>query len=269
MVLKISIPTILLLGALVGISGLWARHRQTATELRRQITALRLENDRLEPLRSERRRLQQLQRELEPRNATHQPPPEREALSPKQIKSDASFPSSLVVGEWSPHTVWRNRGRATPTATLETTLWAAAGGDLATLKNGLVLDDTVRAQAEAIRSKLPASSQSLYASPEELVAALATISTPLGDAQLVWQQQSDQNNAAMCVFLKSTETTNAPGATPMSNLVEKNPPPAPANSKTKTVYLNLHRSEECGWQLVVPKTALAKMMRGFVPPTAP
>lgn len=267
--MKAAIPTLLLLSALAGVSVIWARQRQTTTELRRQITALRSENDRLPPLRSERRRLQQLQREVEQRNEANRPAPQREPVSRQPSESNTAFPFSLAVGEWLPHTAWKNRGRATPAAALETTLWAAAGGDLATLKNGFLLDEAVRTETEAIRSKLPARAQLLYTSPEELIAAVFSTAIPLGAIQVVWQEQSDPDNAAMRILLKKPELSTLPGATPTPDRVQKNLSAEPATSKAGMAGFNFRRSEEHGWQLIVPRTALAKLTRDFLPPATP
>lgn len=90
-----------------------------------------------------------------------------------------------LLEEMVPAEAWRNRGRATPTDTLETALWAAAGGDVAGLAQMLTLSAAGQAKAEALLSELPNAIRAQCATPEELVALLATNDVPLGSAMII------------------------------------------------------------------------------------
>ena len=51
---------------------------------------------------------------------------------------------------WVPASAWRNAGRLTPKAALETILWASADGDVNAVANAISLGATARANAEKI-----------------------------------------------------------------------------------------------------------------------
>lgn len=90
-----------------------------------------------------------------------------------------------LLEEMVPAEEWRNRGRATPTDTLETALWAAAGGDVTALAEMLTLPAAGRTKTETLLSQLPDSIRSQCATPEELVALLGTNDVPLGSARIL------------------------------------------------------------------------------------
>jgi hypothetical protein len=90
-----------------------------------------------------------------------------------------------LLEEMVPAEAWRNRGRATPTDTMETALWAAAGGDVAALAEMLTLTPPARTKAEALLTQLPQSIRSQCATPEELVALMGTNDVPLGSAMIL------------------------------------------------------------------------------------
>lgn len=90
-----------------------------------------------------------------------------------------------ILQQELPVNLWKNAGSATPAASLETVLWAAAGGDIDALVRHLAFDPDVKARAEALFRSLPAETQAQYGSPERLVASLAAKSVPLGSAKIV------------------------------------------------------------------------------------
>lgn len=158
---------------------------------------------------------------------------------------------------------------------METALWAAAGGDIATLKDLLQLDGAVRAKAEEILARLPISSRAAYASAENLIAAFTTKSIPLGDAQLVWQHQPGPDEAVACVFLRNPDPSLAAAPPRPSEIPEsreeaiqrarlraanKIPPMAPPNHREMAAYLSLSHSDD-GWRLVVPLSAVEKIAK--------
>jgi hypothetical protein len=280
-VLNNAMKTLLFIVSLAGVGIVWALNRIAATDLQTQIATARQENVEVAALQRERERLQRLQREAE-ESARR----ERAALELARAQQERaarekplhrSPPSVLTVGEWLPPAGWKNRGQATPTATVETALWAAAGGDVAMLQGMLQLDESVRVKAAEILARLPESARVLYASPEHLIAAFTTKSIPLGDAQLVWQHQPGPDEAVACVFVKNPDTSIASAsATPLPDVPpesreeaiqrasrrdpNKNPPMAPPNNKTIATYLSLRRMDD-GWRLVVPVSAVEKIAK--------
>lgn len=249
--MKSPIHIVLLLIALAGIGAKWKQQLEAASELRAQIARLRLENEDSDQVKSEHARLRQLQRAIETPNVSQRPLPDRESTSAVEERNTSS-PTSLATGEWAPHTAWKNRGRNTPAATLETIFWAAVGGDLTTLKNTLLPDEEMRAKAETLFSKLPAGSRSLVTTPEELIAATVGRSIPLGEARVVWQQQSDPDSATLCVMMKKTPAAATQPALP-AGPAENAPASSAIPSEIKTAYLTLRRSDEYGWRLVVKR----------------
>jgi len=85
---------------------------------------------------------------------------------------------SLAVSEW------KNQGQATPTDALETSLWAAAGGDLQTLARTLYLDPQAKAKASLLFGSLPAEQRADFSNTEEFIALLMAPDIPLGQAHL-------------------------------------------------------------------------------------
>jgi hypothetical protein len=223
------------------------------------------ENSDLTAARHDRDRLQRLHAEAIARGAEQR----EAALSITPTSTITTSPASaLVIGEWRAPTAWQNRGQATAVATIETALWAAAGGDLAALQNLLLLDEAVRFKAETLWAQLPETARASYTSAEQLLAAFATKFLPLGEAQLVWNHQAEADEAYACLFVKNPEFV--PAALPVSAPLptnrqaaiahaaamrearskEKRPPTASPNEASRTLYLALRRTES-GWQLAV------------------
>ena len=250
--------------SLVSVAVVWMFSRMTTADLRAQVDLARQQNAEMTTLQREHDRLQRLQREAEESTRRERAAVElaraRKALAVPSPTVPREALSALTLGEWLPTSAWKNRGQATPLATVETALWAAAGGDIATLKDTLQLDDSVRAKADAILARLPESSRAIYPSPEHLIAAFTSKSLPLGDAQLVWQNQPGPDDAVACVFVKNTDTSaSPPSATSSPNgPAEKIPPLGPPSAATRAAYLSLHRNET-GWRLVVPLSAVDKI----------
>lgn len=128
---------------------------------------------------------------------------------------------------------WKNAGRFTPAAALETTLWAAAGGDLDALANSLVLAPEARVRAEALLASLPDSMRASYATPEHLIALFTVKDIPLGSMQVRKQTPRGSDETAVRVRLRSAE------------------------GHVKDAELTLRR-DEGGWRLVVPESAVRR-----------
>lgn len=272
--------TLLFLLVLAGVGVVWIRERIMAADLRAQIFLAREGNTEARSLARERARLQELQQQTEAqarraRAAIERAPAPAEPAAP-QLPAPRPPPTVLTPGEWLPIAAWQNRGRATPTAAVETALWAAAGGDVATLRQLLQLDEPTRAKADSILARLPEASRAVYASAEHLIAAFTTKAIPLGDAQLVWQHEPGPDEAVACVFVKNPDAGIVPVVAPPApaipetreaalqrasrRIAEKTPPMAPPNQKTVATYLSLRRSDD-GWRLIVPMAAVEKIAK--------
>jgi len=82
-------------------------------------------------------------------------------------KAGEAIPTRLT-----PVAAWKNVGRGTANAALETALWAAAGGDLDVLSEAIVFTAGAREKAQALLDSLPEASRAQYSTPEKLVALM-------------------------------------------------------------------------------------------------
>jgi len=201
-------------------------------------------------------------------------PPERDASVDRPAPAAAPEPvpiatsPGLSLGDWRPAAAWRNQGRGSPGAVIETTLWAAAGGDLGTLAGLLVLAPEAREKAEALRQKLPQAER--YGSAEELVAACMINAIPVGEAQLVMLNEADAEHAVAGLFLRNPPT--APGAVEFAKgdsgtdqtAAGAPPPQLKADAQTMVAYLALQRTGD-SWQLIVPAHAIDRLAGADAP----
>lgn len=214
----------------------------------------------------------------------------RQQLAERPVNSALAL-SATPIGEWSPTSSWRNCGTLAPRDTLETALWAAAGGDTTRFSQLLELPDDVRAKANELITRLPPQSRDQYPTAEALLAAFAIKRIPIGPAQVVWTQQSDADNAALCVFIRDPNVPQPPPAIIPAHVetaeeepkmtreqavalaielanrrkAEKSrpdyvPPTNTPSDHTIAAYLSLHRSAD-GWRLVVPTNAVDKIAK--------
>ena len=146
--------------------------------------------------------------------------------------AEAAIPTKLVpVGEW------KNGGRATPDAAIETVLWAASGGDVEVLSQGIVFTPTARAKAEAWFAQLSDATQAQYGSPEKLVSLLiAKDAAALSGMQVLGQKQLTADDVGMRVRVGGED------------------------GKTKDDTFFLHRAAD-GWRLMVPDQAVEKFAK--------
>jgi len=144
---------------------------------------------------------------------------------------------ALRPGIWAPEATWKNRGRGSPEAAMETMLWAASGGNLDALKETLSINDETRAKAEELLTTLPGTARSQYSTPEDLLAVVIAGNVPLDSAQLVARQQIDADHVTEYLRLKN------------------------ADGITRQVYLSLDQSPD-GWRLVVPSSVVEQLGSG-------
>ncbi len=192
----------------------------------------------LESLRGDRAALTRLRGEIETLR--------RQAYDPARVataraEEEARPPKLSILETQVRASEWRNAGTATPVATLETVLWAAAGGDVDKLASLLVFDPGVRAKAEALLAGLPEATRKEYGTPERLIAALTAKDVPLGMAQIFDPKAEDASGRHIVV-----------------NLL----PPTGAGARFMAVSL---RQEGSVWKLGVPASAVEKyaaMLKG-------
>jgi hypothetical protein len=135
-----------------------------------------------------------------------------------------------------PAGAWKNVGRGTPAATLETALWAAAGGEVDQLASTLELDRGGKQMIEARFRALPLVSQEEYGPPERLAAYFTTKDVPLGTMEILEQKRTGPDDATMVVRLQAPD------------------------GKSKDVALALHQGDD-GWRLKVPVAAMMNYLR--------
>lgn len=146
-----------------------------------------------------------------------------------------------LVGNALAYSLWRNAGRASPEASLETALWAAANGDIDTLTGLLVFDAEARNEATTLFTQIPANLRQEFVSPERLVAVLAAKDVPLGSAALLNQ------------FPSPTETKLS------VQLLD-------ADGMHRMALLSVRR-DDSGWRFVVPANAVKRYATWLRAPT--
>lgn len=248
----------LLMLVLTVLAVTWSIARFATTRLEAQRLTAFYENEQLELLLRERARLQQRLGDVSNTTAHSHLAARPEPVATDTAPIDESIPSVLEPGEWRSPSDWRDRGRRTPNATVETLFWAAAGGDAGRLVDILELDDSAQLKAEALLAGLPEPARATYPSPKHLVAAFTIRAIPLNDAQLVWQHQSGADEAVACMFMRNTEPPPSTSAIQADLSAEKVPPMTPPNEKVRLAYLSLRRSAD-GWRFVVPVSAIDKI----------
>jgi hypothetical protein len=100
----------------------------------------------------------------------------------------------------TPITEWKNAGKGTPSAAVETVLWAAAGGDVDTIANSVELTPSAREKAQALFDRLPEATRAQYGSPEKLMALMmAKDADKVSGLQVLGTREISQDNVGMRV----------------------------------------------------------------------
>jgi len=216
------------------VSLLAARDRQQAALARLQ--ADRRAKQKEQELASARARAEELDRLLAERAAVARLQGELETLRQRAAAvHEERAPAPVrpgLTGNALAFSLWQNAGRATPEASLQTALWAAANGDIDTLTGLLVFDAEAHHEATELFSQLPTNLRQEFVSPERLVAALAAKDVPLGTAALLNQYPS-------------------PTETKLSVQIFD------AEGNHKRALLSV-RPDEAGWRFVVPVNAVKR-----------
>lgn len=247
--------------ALLAIASTWLVQRATAARLALQLDVARAEQRELQALQGERDRLRAQQPDADRLANLRRAGIERDRLLREmEARRAVPPPAPFSLGEWTPCHAWKNRGRATPRAAVETALWAAAGGDLPTFASLLELDPAAHTKAQALLDRLPASARHLYPTPEALIASITMNRIPLAEAQIVWFHEADADHAAIGVLLNAPiPSTAGPASDPAA--CGDQPPPARSDTHQRSLAtLSLHRAG-ADWRLAVPPEAIDRIAR--------
>ncbi len=149
--------------------------------------------------------------------------------------AEASLSAAFENGRKVPFREWRNAGTSTSKSTLETVLWAAAGGDVDQFARCLSLPEgKARQRALALIESLPEAVRGQYGTPERLVAFLAIKDLPLGTAQILGSDKLQATPSSVQLQVQ----LSAPDGPP------------------KDIILRFSQEGE-DWKLVVPESAIA------------
>ncbi|ACB73370.1 hypothetical protein [Opitutus terrae] len=179
----------------LGFAGVLAVQAQRSRQLHAEIALLREEAASLRTLSAENQRLRAVQptatewaewrtQDAERVRCESEIAQLRARLAAKRATSHAGAPAFQPSPPMQA-SAWNNAGRGSPEAVLETALWAAAGGEVETLADTLLLDAEARTRAETLLASLPPAVRATYRTPERLVALLTAREVPLGSMQFI------------------------------------------------------------------------------------
>lgn len=144
-------------------------------------------------------------------------------------KSSESVATKLV-----PVAEWRNVGKATPEAGIETALTAATGGDVDTLAASLTFTDSARTKADTWFAGLSESTRQQYGSPEKVIALMiARDAEGLSGMQVLGQKEVSPDNVGVRLRFASVD------------------------GKTKDDTFLMRRAND-GWRMVLPDAVVEK-----------
>jgi hypothetical protein len=247
----------LTLAAMVAVGVIWQRERATARALQNRFAALAQQEQTLAQIQAEQERLRREVRESaipvahEPAASAPEPAPAEKPASPV-----------WAVGEWTPANAWRNAGRATPRDTANTLLWAAANGDVATVREIFQFGEDTRAKARAWFDSLPPETRSTHATPEDLVAGVTLAQISPERAQLSWLHETDADRAIVGLLVSRPSTATAATSPAIKPATGNLPPALEDRAHYNVVVLNLQRAAD-GWRVQVPADAIDNLTRSL------
>jgi hypothetical protein len=154
----------------------------------------------------------------------------REEVSARAAAADSKAAVPSLKGNSVAFQLWQNAGQATPDAAFQTTLWAAASGDIDSVADLLEFGPEARKEAAATFDRLPEAVQNELGTPERLIALLTAVDVPLGRAAILGEYPTPTD----------TKVT--------AQLID-------AEGKLKTAVFSL-RADGDRWRLVVPVEAV-------------
>ena len=165
-------------------------------------------------------------------------------------RTQISRESSNISKEQKSRDTWRDAGKATAGAALETVFWSAAEGDLGTLSSAIGFDPSVRAHAEPLVAELPATLREQYDTPEKLFAR--SFASHIGQV------------TSLQVASSSGSPGTAPSPTPPYVTVRAVLQTTTAGGETGAIMPPIEfelRYHSDGWHLVVPYAAIEEYTR--------
>jgi hypothetical protein len=162
---------------------------------------------------------------------------ERRALHAKQVTAQVANTNPETGITRLEH--FKNLGRGTPAAALQTAVWAVMNKDDATLASTLSITGPAREKVEALLTRLPSAERVKFPSPESLAVVAITGEILKTDA----------------IAVTGSTFKDASHAVVMLRLPE---PGRPQNTKEGKIPMQLGPQ---GWQIVVPERAIDGVIR--------
>ena len=156
-----------------------------------ELSQLRAENERLRTARASEGELESLRADhatiarLRNEVAAVQRSLDKDTQSNESKPGDAVPQPATLLDHELTKDQWRNAGRKSPAATIETMLWAAASGDVGNVAGTLEMSDETRRKADALYASLPRKIREDYGGVDNLVALLTAKEAPMGAASVV------------------------------------------------------------------------------------
>jgi hypothetical protein len=235
----------LLFALAVVAGGAWLLQWQSGAQLRDEIALLRDENRQIAQLRAENAKLvaaqppvAELERLQADRTAVVQLRAEIEKLKAGVDERERALNSPAAIAKPTaestalpmvPANSWKNAGRATPSAAVETVMWAASHGEVDLLASMLSFEPEIRRSVDNFFAAIPESMRAQYGTVERLVAQSMAKDVPLA-MRVDTEKLGGSDRAEVVVRLQNKDgATQAP--------------------------LALRRGDE-GWRLAVPPDAV-------------
>ena len=194
------LSALLLALALAAGAAIWLQ-RQAAAQLRDEIVFLREQNRELARLRAENQRLAAAlppAAELEALRADHAAVVRLRGEIEKTKVNVQARERALIPPPLIPASEWKNAGRATPAAAVETFLWAAARHDTDAVAAMLGYGGSLRQSVDGFFGALPEALRTQYGTVDRLLAEFLTKDLPLAAMRLPAGPQSSSDWG--CVF---------------------------------------------------------------------
>lgn len=243
----------LAIGVVLAVLAAWALAWRTTSARRGEVVALRAKAAEVAGLRRERDRLiaeqvspEEMQKLREERAAVQRMRQEigrmREsadgrARSAASHAAEAAVREVSLTAEFVAAKDWKNAGRASAVAALETALWAAAGGDVKALAETIVLEPGARGKVDRLLDRLPREVSTQFKTAEDFLALMTANDVPLSEAHVLQPKLEPPPPEGWALLV--AEFRDEKG-------------------QTRTLPLRLFRASPTEWRLVVPEAAIEK-----------
>lgn len=212
---------------------------ERVSALNRQLRETQIPAEELERLRADRQAVSRLRDELAAlEGAAKKPTP---TPAPKAAEAQAAGGRTRTI----PSVEWKNAGRESPAAAVETALWAAAGGDVDALAATLFLGEAARRRAETVLAGLSPEARQQYPTPEKFAALFTARDLPsVGELVLFQAAPRSETEIIQTAAVRGGES-----------------------GRLKNVELTSRRFDD-GWKLEVPESAIDKYAAALKAPNA-